>query len=92
MMPQEMIPLLNINVDAPPWDGEIKEIRATVMANRDPVRVRVLDVYAYYERKMARVQAIQGRPFPETNAWYHDWYTNRRNFHLAFLQDVTLVY
>ena len=82
MTPQEMIPLLNIDIDSPPWDGDTKEIRATVIANRQPVRVRVLDVYTYWGRQKVTVQALRGEPFPHTNMWYHTWYSDTCNTHL----------
>lgn len=47
MTPQEMITLLKIEIEPPPWDGDVKEIRAIVKANRQPVCVRVLEVYKY---------------------------------------------
>ena len=92
MTPQEMLPLLNIEADSPPWEGEVKEIQATVMANRQPVRVRVLEVYEYCGRKMARVQALRGEPFSHTNMWHDTWYSDKCNTHAVFLQDVTLMY
>jgi len=52
----------------------------------------VLDVYEYRGRWKVTVQALQGRPFPETNAWYDTWYSDMRNMQLAFLQDVMVVY
>ena len=92
MTPQEMITLLNLESDSPPWDGEIQEIHATLMINRRPVRVRILNFYEYCGRQKATVQALNGNPFLETNTWYHTWYSNTRNVQLAFLWDVTLMY
>lgn len=92
MTSHEMIPHLNIDPESPPWDGEVKEIQATVMANHRPVRVRVLDIYEYWGRQMVTVQALEGEPFPHTNTWYHTWHSDTRNTHLVFLQDMTLVY
>ena len=92
MTPQEIIAKLQLNTDQPPWDGEIKAIHATVLANRQPVRVRVLEVYAYCGRQKAIVQALRGHPFPETNAWYHPWYSDQQRTHLVMLREVTLVY
>ena len=92
MPPQEMIKLLNFETDPPPWDGEVQEIRATVMADRQPVQVRVLVIYKYAGRPMATVQAVQGKPFLETNMWFHTWNTDKRSLQLAFLKDVTFLY
>lgn len=92
MTPLEMISLMEIETDQPPWDGDVQEIQAAVMVNREPVRVRVLGVYEYWGRCMVTVQALEGEPFPHTNTWYHTWYSNKRHTHKAFLQDVTLVY
>ena len=92
MTPQEMIPLLDIEPDPPPWDGEVQAIHATVLANRYPVRVRVLRVYEYGGRPKATVQALQGRPFPETNTWSDTWYSDTRHLQAVFLQEVTLIY
>ena len=92
MTPQEMILLLQIDPDPPPWEGEIKEIQATVIANRQPVRVRVVEVYEYWGRPMASVQALEGQPFLETNAWFHTWCSATRSLQISFLQDVRLMY
>ena len=92
MTPHEIIKLLKIDTDPPPWDGAIKEIQATVMAQRQPVRVRVLRIYAYAGRSMVTVQALQGKPFLETNMWFYTWCTDIRNTLLAFLNNVTLNY
>jgi hypothetical protein len=62
------------------------------MANRRPVRVCVLDVYEYCGRQMITAQALQGRPFFETNAWFHTWCNDQRTTPSVFLQDMTLVY
>lgn len=34
MTPPEMIPLLKIDTEPPPWDGDVKEVRTTVVVNR----------------------------------------------------------
>ena len=92
MTPQEMIAELQIDPTPPPWDGEVMEVRATVMVNRRPVRVRVLDIYKYWGRKMARVEALQGKPFRETNLWRDTLYADRRNVQVCYLRDIALVY
>lgn len=92
MTTPEMIKLLKIEVDTPPWDGDSREVQATVMANRRPVRVRVLAVCEYWGRQMVTVQALRGRPFPHTNTWYHTGYSDMRKMQMTFLRDVTLVY
>lgn len=92
MTPQEMISLMRIEIESPPWNGDIQAVQATVMANRQSVRVRVVDIYEYWGRCMVTVQALQGEPFPHTNTWHQTWYSDTRNTHLAFVQDVTLVY
>ena len=73
-------------------DSEVQEIRATVMANRQPVQVRILRIYAYAGQSMAAVQALDGKPFLETNAWFHTWNTDQRNVQLVFLRNIILVY
>ena len=92
MTPQEIIKLLKIETDPPPWDSEVQEIRATVMVNRQPMQVRILRIYAYAGQSMAAVQALDGKPFLETNAWFHTWNTDQRNVQLVFLRNIILVY
>ncbi len=40
MTPQEIIQALGIEVDAPPWDGEVREVQVTLYE----CRVRVLEI------------------------------------------------
>ena len=92
MMPQEIIVHLGLEPTPPPWDGEIKEIRATVMANRSPVRVRVLDIYKFGSLKMAYVEGVEGKPFSSTNLWHHTSTTSDFNVQIAYIKEVSIIY